>query len=119
MEEQHTNPEETNKEVENTTPETPNEELSFANRIPLEELRSMAESIRTELGKIIVGQHEFIDLLIVSLLSDGHVLIEGVPGIAKPSLQNYLQRRWIQILADCSLHQTLCLVMFWELLFLI
>ena len=83
MEEQHTNPEETNKEVENTTPETPNEELSFANRIPLEELRSMAESIRTELGKIIVGQHEFIDLLIVSLLSDGHVLIEGVPGIAK------------------------------------
>ena len=30
-----------------------------------------------------MGQHEFIDLLIVSLLSDGHVLIEGVPGIAK------------------------------------
>jgi MoxR-like ATPase len=60
-----------------------NQDLSFENRIPLEELRTMAENIRKELGKIIVGQHEFIDLLIVSLLSDGHVLIEGVPGIAK------------------------------------
>ena len=57
--------------------------MSFENRIPLKELRTMAESIRTELGKIIVGQQEFIDLLIVSLLADGHVLIEGVPGIAK------------------------------------
>jgi len=85
MEEQdpRKNAEENNKDIDNTTPVSPNEELSFANRIPLEELRTMVESIRTELGKIIVGQHEFIDLLIVSLLSDGHVLIEGVPGIAK------------------------------------
>jgi len=68
---------------EQHTPVSPERGLSFENRIPLEELRTMAENIRTELGKIIVGQHEFIDLLIVSLLSDGHVLIEGVPGIAK------------------------------------
>ncbi len=60
-----------------------NQDLSFKNRIPLEELRTVANQIREELGKIIVGQHEFIDLLIVALLSDGHVLIEGVPGIAK------------------------------------
>lgn len=85
MEEQdRTNvPEENNTPLDTNTPETPDQGLSFENRIPLEELRAMAESIRTELGKIIVGQHEFIDLLIVSLLSDGHVLIEGVPGIAK------------------------------------
>ncbi|WP_430641059.1 AAA family ATPase [Dokdonia sinensis] len=57
--------------------------LDFENRIPLEELRNAAEAIRAELGKIIIGQHEFIELLIVALLSDGHVLIEGVPGIAK------------------------------------
>lgn len=73
---------------ENTTPEQAalapeGQDLSFENRIPLEDLRTMAANIRAELGKIIVGQHEFIDLLIVSLLSDGHVLIEGVPGIAK------------------------------------
>ena len=74
-------PEENTNPIEGQTPE--NDNLSFENRIPLEELRSMAEQIRVELRKVIVGQHEFIDLLIVSLLSDGHVLIEGVPGIAK------------------------------------
>ncbi len=57
--------------------------LSFQNRIPLEELRITANAIREELGKFIIGQKEFIELLIVALLSDGHVLIEGVPGIAK------------------------------------
>ncbi|MFC4633193.1 AAA family ATPase [Dokdonia ponticola] len=60
-----------------------NENLTFTNRIPLEELRNVADQIREELAKIIVGQSEFIELLIVALLSDGHVLIEGVPGIAK------------------------------------
>jgi len=57
--------------------------LSFENRIPLQDLRNAADAIRKELGKIIIGQHEFVELLIVALLSDGHVLIEGVPGIAK------------------------------------
>lgn len=39
--------------------------------------------IRNEIGKVIIGQHSFINLLIVSLLCDGHVLIEGAPGVAK------------------------------------
>ena len=58
-------------------------DLNFDNRIPLEELKNKVNEIKTELGKVIVGQHNFIDLLIVALLVDGHVLIEGVPGIAK------------------------------------
>ncbi len=58
-------------------------DLSFDNRIPLEELRKAVSDIKTELAKVIVGQENFIELLIVSLLVDGHVLIEGVPGIAK------------------------------------
>lgn len=41
------------------------------------------QSIRNELGKVIIGQHNMIDLLIAGLLTGGHVLIEGVPGIAK------------------------------------
>ncbi|MCF1422282.1 AAA family ATPase [Mangrovimonas futianensis] len=57
--------------------------LEFNNRVPLEELKMAVESIKNELGKVIVGQEEFIDLLIAALLADGHVLIEGVPGIAK------------------------------------
>ncbi len=57
--------------------------LNFDNRIPLEDLKNAVNEIKTELAKVIVGQHNFIELLIVSLLVDGHVLIEGVPGIAK------------------------------------
>jgi MoxR-like ATPase len=57
--------------------------LNFDNRIPLEELKNAVNSIKAELAKVIIGQERFIDLLIVSLLVEGHVLIEGVPGIAK------------------------------------
>ncbi len=49
----------------------------------LEDLRAAADRIRREVGRLIVGQRELIDLLIVSLLAGGHVLVEGVPGIAK------------------------------------
>lgn len=58
-------------------------DLSFDNRIPLEDLKNAVDAIKAELRKVIVGQDQFIELLIVALLADGHVLIEGVPGIAK------------------------------------
>lgn len=58
-------------------------DLDFDNRIPLEELKNAVDSIKHELRKVIVGQDQFVELLIVALLADGHVLIEGVPGIAK------------------------------------
>ncbi|GAA3576777.1 MoxR family ATPase [Snuella lapsa] len=57
--------------------------LDFNNRIHLEDLKLTTEAIKAELSKIIVGQEQFVELLIVALLADGHVLIEGVPGIAK------------------------------------
>ena len=55
----------------------------FENRTDLTALNKAVTLINTELGKIIVGQKEMIQLLIVALLADGHVLIEGVPGVAK------------------------------------
>ncbi|MFS4416797.1 AAA family ATPase [Maribacter sp. 2307ULW6-5] len=58
-------------------------ELDFNNRIPLEGLATAVEDIKKELEKVIIGQHRFVEQLIVALLIDGHVLIEGVPGIAK------------------------------------
>lgn len=64
-------------------PEDYNDDLHFNNRIPLDELKTAVDSIKKQLSKIIIGQEDFIELLIVSLLSNGHVLIEGVPGIAK------------------------------------
>ncbi|MFR9651545.1 MAG: MoxR family ATPase [Rikenellaceae bacterium] len=41
------------------------------------------ESLRSEMGKVIVGQSNLIDTLLIALLSEGHVLLEGVPGLAK------------------------------------
>ena len=57
--------------------------LGFDSRIPLADLQKAVTDIKQELSKVIVGQQNFIELLIVSLLVDGHVLIEGVPGVAK------------------------------------
>lgn len=62
---------------------TPNNEINFDSRIPLEDLKDSVESLKSQLSKIIVGQEGFVELLIVALLTNGHVLIEGVPGIAK------------------------------------
>ena len=42
-----------------------------------------SDRMRTELSKVIVGQHHMIDSLLIGLLCNGHVLLEGVPGLAK------------------------------------
>ncbi len=57
--------------------------MAYQNRIELETLKTAVDQIKTELGKVIIGQQDFINLLLTALLADGHVLIEGVPGIAK------------------------------------
>lgn len=59
------------------------EERIFENRVDLTALNASIGKIREEIGKIIVGQEGMIDLLITAILADGHVLIEGVPGVAK------------------------------------
>ncbi len=67
----------------NTTSSEENQDLNFSNRIPLEELKNAVGELKEQMAKVIVGQQDFVELLIVGLLADGHVLIEGVPGIAK------------------------------------
>ncbi len=80
-EEEQQLPQESNTPTEET--KAGNGDLNFDNRIPLDGLKNAVADIKKELAKVIVGQENFIELLIVSLLVDGHVLIEGVPGIAK------------------------------------
>ncbi len=48
--------------------------------------------IRDELKKVIIGQHQMIDYLLVALLAEGHVLIEGFPGLAKTLTVKLLAR---------------------------
>jgi MoxR-like ATPase len=55
----------------------------FNQRTDLAALNTAVEQIRQTLGKVIVGQKETIDFLIAALLADGHILLEGVPGVAK------------------------------------
>src|SRR5258706_10989630 len=59
------------------------EEQLFQQRTDLTALNEAVLSIRNEIKKIIVGQDEMVKLIITALLADGHVLIEGVPGVAK------------------------------------
>ena len=59
------------------------EDQIFQQRTDLTALNHAVLSIRNEIKKIIVGQDEMVKLIIAALLADGHVLIEGVPGVAK------------------------------------
>ncbi|HEY8917281.1 MAG TPA: MoxR family ATPase [Chitinophaga sp.] len=65
---------------------------TFEPRSDLSSLHQSVEAIRAEIGKVIAGQHEMIDLLITGLLTQGHVLIEGVPGVAKTLTAKLLAR---------------------------
>ena len=60
-----------------------NNPLEFNSRIDLTKLQESVAKIKSELGKVIIGQQDMIELLIVSILANGHSLIEGVPGVAK------------------------------------
>lgn len=59
------------------------EENVFQQRIDLSQLSQAVSDIRNEIGRVIVGQYTMVDLLMIGLLCDGHLLIEGVPGVAK------------------------------------
>ncbi|WP_415060483.1 AAA family ATPase [Flavobacterium sp.] len=68
---------------ENLIPSQPEETVNFASRIDLKPLQESIQAIKQELNTVIVGQHKMIDQLLVAILSNGHVLLEGVPGVAK------------------------------------
>lgn len=55
----------------------------FHARLDMTELQQSLEQVKAEIGKVIIGQESMIEHLLVALLSNGHVLIEGVPGVAK------------------------------------
>ena len=59
------------------------EENIFNETTPVAQLNTKLNEIRAEIAKVIVGQKVVIDLLMIGLLCDGHLLLEGVPGVAK------------------------------------
>lgn len=70
----------------------PVESVILQNNLDLSHLRNGINAIRAEIQKVIVGQDEVLDLLLAAVFSGGHVLIEGVPGIAKTLLAKLLAK---------------------------
>ncbi len=68
---------------ENNNIETNTENVNFESRIDLKPLLESISAIKNELGTVIVGQSKMIDQFLVAILANGHVLLEGVPGVAK------------------------------------
>lgn len=73
-------------EQENIEQENLNQEdlnPSFQSRLDMTQLQRNLQLVKDEIAKVIVGQEKMVEHLLAALLSNGHVLIEGVPGVAK------------------------------------
>ena len=68
------------------------EDIFFQESSPVTELNRKLQEIRAEIAKVIVGQEQVVDLLLTGLLCDGHLLLEGVPGVAKTLASKLLAR---------------------------
>ena len=61
-------------------------EENKAERTDLQDFSEKITQLKKAIGNVIVEQQEAVDLLLTAILADGHVLIEGVPGVAKTLL---------------------------------
>ena len=68
------------------------DQINFESRIDFTDLNEKITRIRERMGKMIIGQKEVADLLLTAMLADGHILIEGVPGIAKTLMAKVMAR---------------------------
>jgi MoxR-like ATPase len=59
------------------------DELSFDNRLDIQQINDTIDRIKSEIGQVVVGQEKAIELLLTAILANGHILLEGVPGVAK------------------------------------
>lgn len=64
----------------------------FQESSPITEINEKIREIKAEIAKVIVGQQQVVDLLIIGMLCDGHLLLEGVPGVAKTLVSKLLAR---------------------------
>lgn len=67
-------------------------DLNFQPRIEFTELNNKVQEIKNEISKVIVGQQQLIEQMIIAILANGHILLEGVPGVAKTLSAKLLAR---------------------------
>ena len=65
-------------------------DTGFETRIDFSALNEKISLLREQMARVIIGQRQVVDLLLTALLADGHVLIEGVPGVAKTLMAKVL-----------------------------
>src|SRR5436190_9011343 len=70
----------------------PGQNASSEDLASLEKLKSAFQSIRSELSKVIIGQDDVIEQLLIAIFAQGHCLLEGVPGLAKTLMGSTLAR---------------------------
>ena len=75
-------------QTNNNTSNTPSDD----DVVVIDELRSTYESMKFEMAKVIVGQDEVVENLLITILSRGHALLMGVPGLAKTLMVNSLSK---------------------------
>ena len=76
-----------------TATECPNKQVARYDLRPTPmSVETLASAVRAEMAKAIAGQNAIVDQLLVAILADGHVLIEGVPGVAKTLMVRTLAR---------------------------
>ena len=68
------------------------------------EIREFAEKMTAEAEKIIIGKRDRIELIIMALLADGHILIEDMPGVGKTTLSSMLALIAEQNALDATVH---------------
>ncbi len=66
--------------------------MDFASQAEVEGIRNTVERIRRQVAQVIIGKEHTVDLLLIALLCEGHVLLEDVPGIGKTTLAKTLAR---------------------------
>ena len=66
--------------------------MEYTSRIDLSEFNSKITALKTAVNSIVKGQEDGLELLLTALLADGHVLLEGVPGVAKTLMAKTLSQ---------------------------
>ncbi|MBQ5408934.1 MAG: AAA family ATPase, partial [Muribaculaceae bacterium] len=61
-------------------------------RLDLTEFQEKIELMRSQVSQVIVGQQRAIDLILTAILANGHVLLEGVPGVAKTLMARLISK---------------------------
>ena len=88
------------------------------NKVDIKEINEKIEKesafidlLTLEINKVIVGQKHMIERLLIGLLGKGHILLEGVPGLAKTLAINSLSKAVKGVSVEYNSHRTFCLLM--------